>query len=91
MFLVALRGLAAVSHILAQDALDAVNKIEDCSESFTPVFDVDTLNRKLQCNMKELETRFAAASDREAYEVIYIMPIYLALFGTIFFLSLYYI
>lgn len=69
MFLDALRGLAAVSHILAQDTLDAINKIEDCSKSFDAVFDVDTLNRKLQCNMKELEMRFTGASDGEAYEV----------------------
>jgi hypothetical protein len=61
--------LAAISHILIQEALDAMNNIEHCSENFSTVFDVDALNHDLNCKMKELETNFTAASDREAYEV----------------------
>jgi hypothetical protein len=46
-----------------------MNNIEHCSENFSTVFDVDALNHDLNCKMKELETNFTAASDRDAYEV----------------------
>ncbi|CAN6219878.1 unnamed protein product [Urochloa humidicola] len=70
-FLDALRGLAAVSHILIKDALDVLNNIEDCSKSFRTVYDVDALNHELQCNMKECELNFTSASDTEAYELLW--------------------
>lgn len=72
-FLRALRGLAAISHILIQDDLDALNNIEGCSETFSTVYDVDALNHKMHCNMKELEMKLTAASDGEAYKVVYVL------------------
>ncbi|KAL6896573.1 hypothetical protein ACP4OV_007145 [Aristida adscensionis] len=71
-FLDALRGLAAISHILVEDALETVNNIEDGSSKYSPKYDAEALNHQFQCNMKQLEMNFAAASsDREALKLLY--------------------
>lgn len=69
-FLHALRGLAAISHILFEDALATVNHIEDGSSNYIPEYDVERLNHELNSNMKELQKNLAAASESEVYEVI---------------------
>lgn len=70
-FLDALRGLAAISHILVEDALAAVNHIEDGKiTNYIPEYDVERLQHELNCNMEELVKNFTTASEEDAYEVI---------------------
>lgn len=69
-FLYALRGLAAISHILFEDALATVNHIQDGSSNSIPEYDVDRLNHELNSNMEELEKNFTTASESEVYKVI---------------------
>jgi len=58
--------LAAISHILFEDALQAVNHIEDGSSNYIPEYDVDRLNHELNSDMKELEKNFMTASELDS-------------------------
>ncbi|KAL6896572.1 hypothetical protein ACP4OV_007144 [Aristida adscensionis] len=70
-FLDALRGLAAISHILVEDTLAAASNIEDGSSNYSPMYDVEALHHELKRNLKQLEMNFAAAPDREARKNLY--------------------
>ncbi|TVU37310.1 hypothetical protein EJB05_10619 [Eragrostis curvula] len=69
-FIDALRGLAAISHILFEDTLAAVNNTEDSSRHYSPGYDVEAINHDLQCNIKESVKRLMTAPEREAYELL---------------------
>ncbi|KAL6657155.1 hypothetical protein ACP70R_004935 [Stipagrostis hirtigluma subsp. patula] len=72
-FLGALSGLAAISHILLEDALAAVNTSEYSSSNYSPEYDVEALNHELQRKMADLERKFMAASKTsksKAYEIL---------------------
>ncbi|KAL6896911.1 hypothetical protein ACP4OV_007483 [Aristida adscensionis] len=72
-FLGALSGLAAISHIMFEDALAAVNTSEQISSNYSPERDVEAPNHELQRKMRDLERKFMAASktsEAEAYEIL---------------------
>ncbi|KAK3125971.1 hypothetical protein QOZ80_7BG0612170 [Eleusine coracana subsp. coracana] len=64
-------SLAAISLILAEDALAAVNNLEDITLKYTTEYSVKALNYELQCKLKELKMQFTEASEREAYELVW--------------------
>jgi hypothetical protein len=73
LFLRAVRGLGAISHILLEDALFAANNIEGNSSEYTPYGDAGASNRIFQQKMTELEDNIRNSSPFETCEVcIYI-------------------
>ncbi|TVU37326.1 hypothetical protein EJB05_10635 [Eragrostis curvula] len=70
-FIDALRGLAAISHILFEDTLAVVNNVEDSSSYYSPGCDVEALNHELQFSIKELLTSLTTAPERNTYELLW--------------------
>ncbi|TVU37302.1 hypothetical protein EJB05_10611 [Eragrostis curvula] len=72
-FLGALGGLAAISHIMLEDALAAVNTSEQSLSNYIPKQDIEALNHELQHKMKNLERKIMVASktsDTKVYELL---------------------
>uniref|UniRef100_A0A0E0AN20 Uncharacterized protein n=1 Tax=Oryza glumipatula TaxID=40148 RepID=A0A0E0AN20_9ORYZ len=66
-FLCALQGLAAVSHILFEDALASVRSIQP---DYSPKRDVEAINRDYQQEIQCLINKFGEASTTEALEKV---------------------
>ncbi|KAF2924421.1 hypothetical protein DAI22_07g267400 [Oryza sativa Japonica Group] len=67
-FLCALQGLAAVSHILFEDALAFVRSSQP---DYSPNHDVEVINRYYQQEIKRLINNFREASTTEALEILH--------------------
>uniref|UniRef100_A0A0E0QCI8 Uncharacterized protein n=1 Tax=Oryza rufipogon TaxID=4529 RepID=A0A0E0QCI8_ORYRU len=73
-FLCALQGLAAVSHILFEDALAFVRSSQP---DYSPNHDVEVINRYYQQEIKRLINNFREASTTEALEAAPLHPVML--------------
>ena len=69
LFIRALGGLGAISHILLEDALFAANNIEGNSSEYIPYGDVGAYNRIFKLKMTELEDKIRISSPFKAREV----------------------